>query len=69
MSVLQLFRNESESALQFYRRSENRSAAPFSVRSAERERAHKSKERLMLCPHLIILSVHGMEKDFPRSFE
>ena len=49
MSALLLFRSGSESALQFYRRSENRSAAPFSGRSAEREPAPKSKERLMLC--------------------
>ena len=49
VSALQSLRSGSESALLFYRRSENRSAALFMIRSAERERAPKNEERLMLC--------------------
>ena len=59
MSALLLFRSGSESALRFYRRSENRSADPFLVRSAERERAPKSEERLMLC-HLYIYAIQNL---------
>ena len=55
MSALLLFRSGSESALQFIGGARTGAPLLFLVRSAERERAPKSKERLMLCVYILLI--------------
>ena len=68
MSALLLFRSGSESALQFIGGARTGAPLLFLVRSAERERAPKSRERLMLCEHFVFalgpLALDGGELRF-----